>query len=418
MRVDLSNALSERVEDGLGRAEIEESGAGDVEVPDNVAGLPRRTDGAHIADAGARLSDEFDAFVNIGIGGSALGGATLVDALAPENTDSVRFLDNVDPEHLARTLDDLNLDETVFSVVSKSGRTAETLANYAVVRDALESDGCEPSEHIVVTTGAESALADADETGEARAVFDFPDVPGRYSALSVVGLLPAAFAGVDVEKLLEGGERAEPTDGGVLDNRGRALGAVSHLLGERFVRASVMMPYAERLETFAEWYAQIWAESLGKNGGGQTPVRAVGATDQHSLLQLLVGGPRDKLVTFVDPGDSETDLVVEGTDSYLDGVTLDELRDAEMDATQASLVREDVPNVRVELDGVTPDEVGELLYTYEIATVIAGRLAGINPFDQPGVEWGKKAARGALGDETCADERAVVESVKETLLRI
>jgi len=413
MRVDLSNVLSERVEGGLTRDALEESGAEDVEVPGNVARLPRRTDGARIGEAGARLAEEFDAFVNIGIGGSALGGATLVDALAPDA--SAYFVDNVDPEYLALLLDYLNLGETVFSVVSKSGGTAETIANYLVVRDALEDAGYEPSEHLVVTTGADSALADV----ETRVTFDFADVPGRYSALSVVGLLPAAFAGVDVTGVLSGGARTEPTeDEGVLDNAGRALGATSYLLGKRFVGSSVMMPYAERLETFAEWYAQIWAESLGKEGGGQTPVRAVGATDQHSLLQLLVDGPRDKLITFVDPGDTERDFVVEGHEGYLDGVALEELRDAEMDATQASLVRNDVPNVRVELDGVTPDEMGELLYTYEVATVVAGRLAGVNPFSQPGVEWGKRAARGALGDNTCDDERAAVESIKETLLRI
>ena len=411
MNVDLSNVLDERVKDALTRDALEESGADGIEISDNVARLPHRTDGDEIAEVGERLSDEFETFVNIGIGGSALGGATLVDALAPDA--SAYFVDNVDTDFLARLLERIDLEETVFSVVSKSGGTAETIANYLVVRDALEDADCEPSEHLVVTTGEESPLREV----ETRATFDFPDVPGRYSALSVVGLLPAAFAGIDVERVLEGGARAEPTDG-VLEDAGRALGATSYLLGERFVEASVMMPYAERLETFAEWYAQIWAESLGKDGGGQTPVRAVGATDQHSLLQLLVDGPRDKLVTFVDPGDDADAFEVSGHDGYLDGVSIDALRDAEMDATQASLVRNDVPNMRVELDGVTPDEVGELLYTYEIATVAAGRLAGINPFNQPGVEWGKKAARGALGDDTCADERAAVESVKETLLRI
>jgi glucose-6-phosphate isomerase len=411
MKVDLSNVLGERVEDGLTRDALEESGADGIEIPENVARLPHRTDGDEIAEAGERLSDEFETFVNIGIGGSALGGATLVDALAPDA--SVYFVDNVDTDFLGRLLERIDLDETIFSVVSKSGGTAETIANYLVLRDALEDADCEPSEHLVVTTGEKSPLREV----ETRATFDFPDVPGRYSALSVVGLLPAAFAGIDVEKVLEGGARAEPTDG-VLEDAGRALGATSYLLGERFVEASVMMPYAERLETFAEWYAQIWAESLGKDGGGQTPVRAVGATDQHSLLQLLVDGPRDKLVTFVDPGDDADAFEVSGHDSYLDGVSISALRDAEMDATQASLVRNDVPNLRVELDDVTADEVGELLYTYEIATVVAGRLAGINPFNQPGVEWGKKAARGALGDDTCADERGAVESVKETLLRI
>ncbi len=410
MKADLSNVLDERVENGLTRDELHESGASSVEVPDNVARLPHRTNGGRIAEAGGRLADEFEAFVNIGIGGSALGGATLVDALGPEA--DVFFVDNVDPDALARLLDRLTLDETVFSVVSKSGRTAETVANYAVVRDALRDAGCEPSEHVVVTTGASSPLADA----ETRATFEFPDVPGRYSALSVVGLLPAAFAGVDVEKVLAGGERAEPT-GDVLEDTGRALGATSYLLDESGVDASVMMPYAESLETFAEWYAQLWAESLGKDGRGQTPVRAVGATDQHSLLQLLVDGPRDKLVTFVDPGDAGEGFVVDD-DGYLDGVTLGGLRAAELDATAASLVQDDVPNLRVELDGVTPAEVGELLYTYEVATVVAGKLADVNPFNQPGVEWGKRAARGVLGDETCADEREVVESVKETLLQV
>jgi len=411
MKVDLSNVLDERVEDGLTHDALEESGADGIEIPQNVARLPHRTDGDEIAEAGERLSDEFGAFVNIGIGGSALGGATLVDALAPDG--SAYFVDNVDADFLGHLLERIDLEDTVFSVVSKSGGTAETIANYHVLRDALEDAGCEPSEHLVVTTGGESPLREV----ETRATFDFPDVPGRYSALSVVGLLPAAFAGIDIKRVLEGGVRAEPTDG-VLEDAGRALGATSYLLGERFVEASVMMPYAERLETFAEWYAQIWAESLGKDGGGQTPVRAVGATDQHSLLQLLVDGPRDKLVTFVDPGDDADSFEVSGHDGYLDGVSIDALRDAEMDATQASIVRNDVPNIRVELDGVTADEVGELLYTYEVATVVAGRLAGVNPFNQPGVEWGKKAARGALGDDTCADERAAVESVKETLLRI
>jgi glucose-6-phosphate isomerase len=410
MKVDLSNVLEERVEGGLTRDEIVESGAGDIEIPDDVARLPHRTDGSGISEAGARLADEFNAFVNIGIGGSSLGGATVVNALAPDAP--VYFVDNIDPDHLSRLLGSLSLPDTVFSVVSKSGRTAETVANYAVVRDALRDAGCTPSEHVVVTTGADSPLAEAD----VRATFEFPDVPGRYSALSVVGLLPAAFAGVDVEGVLKGGESAEPT-GGALEDPGRALGATSYLLGERGVRASVMMPYSESLETFADWYAQIWAESLGKEGEGQTPVRSVGATDQHSLLQLLVDGPRDKLVTFVDPGEGTVELSVE-EDGYLDGVSLSELRASELDATQASLVENEVPSVRVELDGVTPAEVGELLYTYEIATVVTGKLKGVNPFNQPGVEWGKRAARGSLGDESCADERAVVESVKETLLRI
>jgi len=416
MRVDISNALEDRVEDGLGRDEV--TGTREkVNVLEEVKCLPHRTDVSAVAEAGERLREEFDAFVNIGIGGSALGGATLVDALAPDAP--VDFVDNVDPDHLRRLLEGYDLDRTVFSVVSKSGKTAETVANYSVVRSALEDEGFEPSEHTVVTTGDDSPLAEVDAVER----FDFPDVPGRYSALSVVGLLPAAFGGVDVERVAEGGERASAADGDDPE-RWRALGTTAYALGERGFDTSVMMPYSERLERFAEWYAQIWAESLGKDGYGQTPVRALGATDQHSLLQLLVDGPRDKFVTLVDPGDPDPrdDPVVDTPklieSDYLDGATVGELRDAEMDATQASLVEEDVPSVRVELDGVQPDEVGELLQTYKLATVVAGRLADVNPFNQPGVEWGKRAARGTLGDESCSDERSVAESYKETLLRL
>jgi len=179
MRVDISNALEDRVEDGLGRDEV--TGTREkVNVLEEVKCLPHRTDVSAVAEAGERLREEFDAFVNIGIGGSALGGATLVDALSPDAP--VDFVDNVDPDHLRRLLEGYDLDRTVFSVVSKSGKTAETVANYSVVRSALEDEGLEPSEHTVVTTGDDSPLTEV----EAVERFDFPDVPGRYSALSVV----------------------------------------------------------------------------------------------------------------------------------------------------------------------------------------------------------------------------------------
>jgi len=416
VRVDFSNVLKQRVENGLTREGITEA-AKDVEVPDDVARLPHRTEASEIEDAGERLCEEFDAFVNIGIGGSALGGATLVEALAPGA--SVSFVDNIDPEYLTRLLDTHELEDTVFSIVSKSGRTAETIANYSVVCEALFDAGVEPSDNIVLTTGEDSPLAEL----EALEYFTFPDVPGRYSALSVVGLLPASFAGVDTEKALEGARGiTNGADGsGEHTERWRALGATSYALGENGFDVSVMMPYSERLERFSEWYAQIWAESLGKDGYGQTPLRAVGATDQHSLLQLLLDGPSDKFVTLVDPGAEKGPTVTtpEYADAdYLDGKTVGGLCDAEMDATQASLANNDVPLIRVELDGIRPREVGEFLQTYKLTTVVVAKMSGIDPFNQPGVEWGKRATRGILGHKSCADESSLVESYKETLLRL
>jgi glucose-6-phosphate isomerase len=173
-----------------------------------------------------------------------------------------------------------------------------------------------------------------------------------------------------------------------------------------------MMPYAERLETFAEWFAQLWAESLGKDGLGQTPVRALGATDQHSQLQLYRAGPREKLVTLLRPTDRpdrpipETDL--DGL-SYLGGATLGELLDAEFEATEASLAASGVPAIRVEVDAVDERGIGGLLYGMEAACVLHGELAGVSTFTQPAVEWGKRAARGLLGGGDFPEADAVEE---------
>jgi len=188
-----------------------------------------------------------------------------------------------------------------------------------------------------------------------------------------------------------------------------AYGAVAYALDQRGASTNAMMPYAEGLETFAEWFAQLWAESLGKDGLGQTPARALGATDQHSQLQLYRAGPRDKLVTLVRPTERadrdipETEL--EGLD-YLAGHSLGDLLDAEFEATEASLAESGVPNVRVEIDAVDERSLGRLLYDMEAACMLAGELYGVETFTQPAVEWGKEAARGLLrGEEWLPEKR-------------
>jgi glucose-6-phosphate isomerase len=178
-----------------------------------------------------------------------------------------------------------------------------------------------------------------------------------------------------------------------------------------------MMPYAESLETYAEWFAQLWAESLGKDGLGQTPARALGATDQHSQLQLYRAGPRDKMVTMVRPRERE-DRAIPETDleglSYLGGSSLGELLDAEFEATEASLAAAGRPSVRVEIDRVDERGLGELLYGMEAACVLAGELYSVDMFVQPAVEWGKRAARGLLGGGEFEEAEAVAE--KERLV--
>ena len=354
-----------------------------------------------------------EAVLTVGIGGSALGAATISAALAEQTDVEAYFLDNVDPVDTAALLESLPLEETVVNVVSRSGTTAETLANFLVVREAMTDAGVDWTDRTFVTTGDAGNLRTmADEEGLPS--LRVPDgVPGRFSALSTVGLACGALQGLDIEGVVDGA-RSEMASlsGSLYDSPGYAYGAVCYALAERGALTNAMMPYAESLEYFAEWFAQLWAESLGKEGLGQTPARALGATDQHSQLQLYRAGPRDKLVTLVRPRE-RADISIPETEleglTYLGGSGLGDLLDAEFEATEASLAAEDRPNVRIELDAVDAHGIGELLYAMEAATVMYGELAGISTFTQPAVEWGKKAARGLLGGGDFAEADAVAD---------
>src|SRR6056297_2703031 len=310
MRVDLGNALEttpglttetlDRLDDRVAAAHDRiAAGMADDEFGYAALNLPETA----APDAIYAAVDGFDrpeAVLTVGIGGSALGAATLSNAL--ESDVDAYVLDNVDPDDTRALLADLPLGDTVVNVVSKSGTTAETLANFLVVREAMADAGVDWTERTLVTTGTEGNLRDlADEHD--LPVLDAPEgVPGRFSALSTVALPAAALAGVDLDALLAGAaDGRDALAGSLYDCPGYAYGAAAYALDVRGAGVNAVMPYAEGLETFAEWFAQLWAESLGKDGLGQTPVRALGATDQHSQLQLYRAGPRDKMVSFVTP---------------------------------------------------------------------------------------------------------------------
>jgi glucose-6-phosphate isomerase len=355
--------------------------------------------------------DDPAAVLTVGIGGSALGAATIEQALRSRSDAPLYVLDNVDPVDVDDLLSALPLAETVVNVVSQSGTTAETLANFLVVRDAMEAAGVDWTERTLITTGESGNLRDLADRHDLP-VLPVPEgVPGRFSALSTVGLAVAAIQGRDLEALLAGaGAEADRLAGSLFESPAYAYGAVSYALAQRGAGANVTMPYAEGLESFAEWFAQLWAESLGKDGLGQTPIRALGATDQHSQLQLYRAGPHDKLVTLVRPRERpdrdipETEL--EGL-SYLGGSSLGSLLDAEFEATEASLAAAGLPNVRVEIDRLDAAGVGGLLYGMEAACVLYGELASVSTFTQPAVEWGKRAARGLLGGGDFEEAAAV-----------
>jgi len=429
MRVDIGNALSETADPGVSRQALDRlddrvarahdrvtAGAADGEFGYAALALPERTDASAIEGIAGAFEFDPAAVLTVGIGGSALGAATLSAALGPSPAGVThRTLDNVDPARTRAVLAELPLAETVVHAVSRSGTTTETLANLQVVREAMREAGVDWTAHTVVTTGPDGPLRALAESHGLPGFDVPPNVPGRFAALSPVGLVAPALQGHDIASVLEGA-RAERAalSGSLFDCPAYAYGAVCHALEARGAVQNVQMPYAEALEPFAEWAAQLFAESLGKDGLGQTPVRALGATDQHSQLQLYRAGRRDKLVTFVRPRERPAlDVPVpDDGDPTADplagagGRELGAVLDAEFEATEASLAAAGRPSVRVEVAALDAAGVGRLLYGYEAACVLAGELAGVETFTQPAVEWGKRAIRGLLGEPT-EESRAV-----------
>ena len=419
MRVDLGCALSSVASPGVSREALSrlddrvaaaheriEAGRAADEFGYAALSLPGRTDPEAIRAAAAPVADA-ETVLTVGIGGSALGASTIAAALGGDH----HALDNVDPAHVEVLLSGLALEETAVHVVSRSGTTVETLANFLAVREAMDRAGVDWTERTVVTTGPDGPLRRLADRHDLPVTSTPEGVPGRFSALSPVGLVPAAILGHDVGAILDGAAAAaDGRTGSLYDCPAYAYGAVAEALSRRGAVVNAMMPYAESLSAFAEWFAQLWAESLGKDGLGQTPARALGATDQHSQLQRYRAGPRDTMVTFVRPRE-RPELPIPASDddalSFLDGVGFDELIDTELAATEASLARAGRPSVRVEVDRVDEVGVGDLLYGMEAACVLVGELSGVNAFDQPAVEWGKQAARDLLRGEDTEATRAV-----------
>lgn len=373
------------------------------------------------------VGQAYDHVLVLGIGGSALGTKALLGALRPpawnELSDEARdffprltILDNVDPTSVGPALRRIDPRRVLVNVISKSGGTAETMAQYLVIRAWLEQAlGTAATRHLVFTTDpARGALREL-AARESIATLDVPPgVGGRYSVLSPVGLLPAALVGIDIAGLVSGAGRAvERADADELRANPPALYAALHWAADAQLgaRVHVLMPYTDRLREFAEWYRQLWAESLGKRldrrgapvFAGPTPVGAVGATDQHSQVQLFMEGPFDKVVSFVTVDRLGEDVPIPARPelppdlAYLPGHTLGELLHAEYEATAAALARMGRMSVTLRLAELSAASVGEAIMFFQLATGYAGAWYGVDPFDQPGVELAKRLTYAAMG---------------------
>ena len=363
--------------------------------------LPEAVDLSAIAAVADAVGDVRHV-VTVGIGGSALGAQLLTDSLSPARDH--RVLDSVDPLRIVPMLESIALEETLFHVVSQSGETPETLANLAVVRDVCAAAGVAWEEQTVITTGSTGRLATIAAEHDVPQLPPVDGVPGRFSVLSPTCLLAPAVWGVDLQELCAGAAAAVPTRPNDV-TAGVILGAVSHRLAARGASVIVMMPYADHLARIADWFAQLWAESLGKGGSGQTPVKARGVTDQHSQLQLYRDGPADKLICQVGVAALERATAGMVTDSghpTLDGHHLGAIAAAERLATRAALARSSVPVIEFALEELSATELGQLIMHLQVGCMIHGELAGVSTFDQPAVEWGKTATFELL--ETVTDQ--------------
>jgi glucose-6-phosphate isomerase len=355
----------------------------------------RRDDLAELKTYGETWRAKFDRLVVLGTGGASLGAQTL--AAVGDMPERLVFLDNGDGDRLDRLLSAADVGRTGFLVVSKSGGTAETLAQAMLVLDAVE-----PNHVTVVTQPGESAARRLAAHYDLLVLDHDPDLGGRFSALSLVGLLPAYFGGVDGEAARAGAQDVLEATLGATEP-GDAAPAVGAALTVAAMRgsasaATVLMPYGPNLGALGLWYRQLWAESLGKDGKGSTPVLALGPVDQHSQLQLFLGGPADKLFTILEAPDPTRRRVPSalaatiGVD-YLAGQTIGALVSAEARATAETLAGAGRPVRRLTVPASDAQAIGALMMHFMLETVIAAHLLGVDPFDQPAVEQGKVLAR-------------------------
>lgn len=452
VRVDVNGALDAVVGDGGIRVEsLEELAPRAAEVHASLAARRRgkelrfpdlpfeRSESRRIVELARDVRAEFDTLVVLGIGGSALGARALYGALRPpfhgcrpgseERGARLIVADNVDPRTFAAILDEVDPHRTAFNVISKSGETVETMSEFLIVRERLLKvlGAVDYTRRVIVTTDTASGPLRQIVNDEGfRSLAIPPSIVGAYSMLTAVGLFPAAVAGIDVAELLAGAaamdERCRSES--LFENPAYLHGAVQYLAASRHGKGvRVIMPYADALGGLADWFVQLWAEGL--SGGrevdgarvatGQTPLRARGASDQHSLLQLLLEGPNDKMVTLVRVEDhglrmeiptGYADLEAVG---YLGGRALGEILNLEERATEISLAKRGRMTTTLHVPAVNPFTVGQLVSLLQTETVFTAALLGVDPFRQPSIEAGRRLSHAMAGRRGLEGERVEIE---------
>ncbi len=423
VQIDFGNIFKISSEHGIVESEFQKSG--DL-IPDFLAKIKARDQGFYqilddekaldeIEDFAQKCEGKYDDIVVLGIGGSALGTITLRDAFSPlfgKTNPHLHVLENIDPDMISEILDPLDLSRTLFLAISKSGGTPETLSQYMFFRKAVEDAELKAQDHFVFITDPQDSLLLEIGKAENISLFFIPsNVGGRFSVLTSVGLLPTALIGIDIRALMEGAKnmRDQFSSENFEKNIPFQLATVQHLCGTKGKTQNVLMPYATKLRTFAGWFAQLLAESTGKINKegvnvGLTPVPSLGATDQHSQLQLFAEGPNDKLVIFLRvnnfDSDPEIPVILENRKvDFLKGVKFSQLLNTEQKATADALTENNRPNCTIEISEISEEVLGQLFLLFEGATAFLGEYLQIDAFDQPGVERSKILTKEYLSGE-------------------
>ena len=372
----------------------------------------------------ARFLREDQAFTHqivFGIGGSSLGARAILETATPRPPGLVtHFSENIDPVSFAQTLDQVDLEHTLLVVITKSGSTIETMSTFWIAYHKLIDlvGQARADQQVVAITDPKAGSLRALAQTQGFQSFEVPpNVGGRFSVLTPVGLVPLALAGYDIEGLLEGASKAKDA----LKASGPVLRAAAELVAlnqDRGLAQVVMMSYCDRLDSLVDWFRQLWAESLGKRldrqgrvvHTGITPIKALGVVDQHSQVQLYVEGPLDKSFIFLEVESFESDFTVPrsmpaGLD-HLSGKTLSQLLGAELVGTRHALSHAGRPLSRWIFDSLRPQAIGAFILAWEHLTALGGELLDVDAFDQPGVELGKRIAHGLLGKAAHLEEAA------------
>jgi glucose-6-phosphate isomerase len=347
------------------------------------------------------ISDEVTSIAVIGIGGSSLGAKAVYEFIKPTRKlkRKLYFFESTDPINISKLLSKIELDKTHFLVISKSGTTVETFAIYKYLYSLHNNH-----KSYTFITDPKSPLEQYAQTIGASVLHLPHNVGGRFSVLSTVGLVPLALSGIDIKSLLSGANTIKESffDGGYIKDA-LLKKAVFYAKNHAQYHINCIFAYSETLKYFCEWYVQLWGESLGKRqrhsafNVGLTPIGLIGPKDQHSFLQLIIEGTRDKSVTFIKIEDFQDDIVIpdislqhlEHLDT-LNTLPFSKLINMQCDSvTEALLNEKDIPTDEISIPKVDEENIGSLIYYYQLLTSLVGELIDINAYDQPGVETGK-----------------------------